>query len=264
MADHHGPINLNVNVNQVNTQTQPGQSQNTSGCLGCLGIIGVLMVVGFIGKAFEASPVLGSLLVAVIVIGVVGVIVGKVNAAQAEKRAAAAAQAAEARAAEIRADIESRAAVDAVGGCMWCGHPESHRAENGYAVHPRDWHTLEVEEAVRMAIGGTAAPAPSTPPSHSIPFQQQPPQPTGPSAAAPPPQPLASSTQRSLHIRRPQRHDRDAELLDQLRYDGSGECQWCGSPTKHRSDTGRAVHPAKFHKAEYEAERDAGGPSTGT
>lgn len=135
MVERNGPVN--VNVNQTNAQTNDAAS--TTGCLGCLGVIGLVMMVGFIGTAFDTSPVLGSLLVGVIALAVVFTVVGKISAAQEEKRAAAATRAAEARAAEIRADIESRATVDAIGGCMWCGHPGAHRAQNGHAVHPRDW-----------------------------------------------------------------------------------------------------------------------------
>lgn len=253
MVDRHGPINVNVNVSQANNQTNQGPSADNNGCLGCVGVLGVVMIVGLIGKAFEASPILGSLLVAVIVLSVVFLIVGKVSAVQDKKRAAAAAEAAQVRAAEVRADIESRATVDAIGGCMWCGHPGSHRAENGHAVHPRDWHAVEVDDAVRVAVEGTGS-SPSAPTGTT-----RPPQPPAPSAPLPVPRHPAGMP-RTPHPGSP---GREARLHDQLRYDQSGECRWCGSPTEHRNETGRIIHPAKVHRAEYEAERDAAGGAPG-
>lgn len=257
MSDRHGPINVNVNVSQANTQVNQATSPDNSGCLGCLGMVGLLMVVGLIAKAFDASPVLGGLIVAVIAVTVLFLIVGKVSAVQDEKKAAAAAKAAEVRAAEIRADIESRATVDAIGGCMWCGHPESHRAENGHAVHPRDWHALEVDEAIRAAVDGPRpATAPSPPPTdHMTRLQIERPSPPTWSTAVPE-RPVARHA--APHHGQPPRVDGEAQLLDQLSYNETGECQWCGSPREHRSESGRIIHPAKFHQAEYEAERNFG------
>lgn len=246
MVERNGPVNVNVNVNQTNAQTNDAASN--TGCLGCLGVIGLVMMVGFIGTAFDTSPVLGSLLVGVIALAVVFTVVGKISAAQEEKRAAAAARAAEARAAEIRADIESRATVDAIGGCMWCGHPGAHRAQNGHAVHPRDWHALDVEEAIHAAVNGPAQPPPTYTPRHS---------PGATSAIDAPSLPQAAFG--NTHQAHPGQSERDARLLDQLSYAESGECRWCGSPVPHRSDAGRIVHPARYHRDEYEAERDAGG-----
>ncbi|ALE73537.1 hypothetical protein FRP1_11570 [Pseudonocardia sp. EC080625-04] len=230
-------------MSQANTQNAGGAGGG--GCLGCLGVISLVMVVGFIGKAFEASPVLGSVLVGVIVLAVVFTVVGKISAAQDEKRAAA-----EARAAGIRADIESRATVDAIGGCMWCGHAGAHRAQNGHAVHPRDWHALDVEEAIRVAVGGPGHPAPTpVPPA-------QPQEVRGDVGSSPYSPAFATG---NIDHRYRERSEPDARLLEQLSYDESGECQWCGAPVPHRNDTGRIVHPARYHRAEYEAERDAGG-----
>lgn len=49
----------------------------------------------------------------------------------------------------IRQEVESLASVDAVGGCGWCGSPSAHLNDQGYPVHPRHWHSAEVEERIR-------------------------------------------------------------------------------------------------------------------
>ncbi|MFC5064767.1 hypothetical protein [Actinomycetospora atypica] len=267
MADHHGPINVNVNVSQSQSQTR-SQHNTNNGRSGCLTVFGFLILVGIIGKAFEASPVLGGLIVTVIVVAVAWGLLARYNAEQEEKRAEAAKAAAAAKAAEVRSEIESRASIDAVGGCGWCGYPESHRGATGHPVHPRDWHALDVEEAVRAANGSPGAnSAPhlvdpqSAPRPNVLPQPQRAPEPrpevvrpvSPPVTPATPPLPRAP--QRSSGMRRPPRVEQHDELLAQLRYDDAGECQWCGSPSEHRTEFGRVVHPAKFHRAEYEAER---------
>ncbi|MEQ3553385.1 hypothetical protein WIS52_23185 [Pseudonocardia nematodicida] len=264
MADRSGPVNVNVNVSQTNAPVAQSSS-SSNGCLGCLGVFGVLAAIGTVANIAEASPAAGAFLI----LGVVGiaawVIVSKVKASQAKQRALEAVQLAEANAAAVRADIESRATVDAAGGCMWCGQRAPHRAENGHPVHPRDWHALEVEEAVRLAVGAPAGPsavhglsAPAVaPPSSSqwmvppqpAPQPWSPTQPPAPQAWSPQQQPQPAPAAPAAGA------GRDAGLLAQLRYSDTGECLWCGSPVEHRTETGRVIHPARFHQAEYEAER---------
>ena len=49
-----------------------------------------------------------------------------------------------------RRDVESRAVVDAGGGCGWCGSRVAHRDfRSGSVVLPRDHHRAEIEDAVR-------------------------------------------------------------------------------------------------------------------
>jgi hypothetical protein len=49
----------------------------------------------------------------------------------------------------IRQEVESLAAINAVGGCGWCGSPSAHLNDSGYLVHPRHWHAAEIEERIR-------------------------------------------------------------------------------------------------------------------
>jgi ABC-type nickel/cobalt efflux system permease component RcnA len=48
-------------------------------------------------------------------------------------------------------EIESRAAVDATGGCGWCGSRLAHRDDRGETVHPREHHRAEIDEQLRSA-----------------------------------------------------------------------------------------------------------------
>ncbi|MFP5021863.1 hypothetical protein [Pseudonocardia phyllosphaerae] len=63
------------------------------------------------------------------------------------KRAKAAAAAAR------RREVESRASVDATGGCGWCGTRVAHRDDAGALVHPLDHHRGEVEATLRGVPG---------------------------------------------------------------------------------------------------------------
>ncbi|RZT88759.1 hypothetical protein EV383_5704 [Pseudonocardia sediminis] len=50
-----------------------------------------------------------------------------------------------------RDEIESRASVDAAGGCGWCGSRIAHRDDRGTLVFPVDFHRAEIEEQLRSA-----------------------------------------------------------------------------------------------------------------
>jgi hypothetical protein len=66
-------------------------------------------------------------------------------------RPAREAQRAAAVAAARRAEVESRAVVDAAGGCGWCGTRISHRdVRTGHVVPPREFHHDEVEQAIAI------------------------------------------------------------------------------------------------------------------
>ncbi|MEQ3553386.1 hypothetical protein WIS52_23190 [Pseudonocardia nematodicida] len=235
MADH---IHVNVNVSQTNAagSEPPAEPPNLSFGRYLLIVIGVLIAIGVVAELGENSPAAGAL----VVLGAIGaafyLMLGRIRAHKDEQRALADARLAVAHATATRTDIESRATADAAGGCMWCGLRDAHRAENGHPVHPRDWHALEVEEAVRAATG--AAPAARSSGLPAVPPQMTESSSTLPSRSTPPGSPA------------------DAGLLAQLRYSDTGECLWCGSPVEHRTETGRVIHPARFHQAEYEAERD--------
>lgn len=48
-----------------------------------------------------------------------------------------------------RAEVESRAVVDAAGGCGWCGSRIAHRDDRtGRLVAPREFHRVDIEEAI--------------------------------------------------------------------------------------------------------------------
>ncbi|MCD2188418.1 hypothetical protein [Actinomycetospora soli] len=48
-----------------------------------------------------------------------------------------------------RAEVESRAVVDAAGGCGWCGSRIAHRDhETGGLVMPADFHRDEIERTI--------------------------------------------------------------------------------------------------------------------
>ncbi|HEY2225132.1 hypothetical protein [Actinomycetospora sp.] len=61
------------------------------------------------------------------------------------------AQQAAAAAAARRTEVESRAVVDAAGGCGWCGSRIAHRdARTGALMPPREFHRDEVEQAIAI------------------------------------------------------------------------------------------------------------------
>lgn len=66
-------------------------------------------------------------------------------------RARRAGTAAGARAAERRAEVESRAVVDAAGGCGWCGSRVAHRDSTGRLVIPREHHREDIELTLATA-----------------------------------------------------------------------------------------------------------------
>lgn len=50
-----------------------------------------------------------------------------------------------------RAEVESRAVVDAAGGCGWCGTRIAHRDDRtGRVLLPREFHRDEVEQAIAV------------------------------------------------------------------------------------------------------------------
>jgi ABC-type nickel/cobalt efflux system permease component RcnA len=53
-------------------------------------------------------------------------------------------------AARRRAEVESRAFIDAAGGCGWCGSRIAHVDTAGRSVLPRDWHRDEIEVVLRV------------------------------------------------------------------------------------------------------------------
>lgn len=44
-----------------------------------------------------------------------------------------------------RAELESRAVLDAAGRCGWCGSPDLHRDERGFPVTPLTHHRAEID-----------------------------------------------------------------------------------------------------------------------
>ncbi|MHC1563654.1 hypothetical protein ACR9E3_32280 [Actinomycetospora sp. C-140] len=63
----------------------------------------------------------------------------------AQRRARRAAEAVVAR----RHEIESRAVLDAAGGCGWCGMASGHRDHRtGWAITPRAYHRHEIEQTL--------------------------------------------------------------------------------------------------------------------
>lgn len=73
------------------------------------------------------------------------------RAAQDRDRRAAASLAAR------RREIESRAVMDAAGGCGWCGMPTGHRDHrSGRPVSPRAYHRYEIDQDL-AAVGRRVA-----------------------------------------------------------------------------------------------------------
>jgi ABC-type nickel/cobalt efflux system permease component RcnA len=68
-------------------------------------------------------------------------------------RSAKAAQARELAARQRRQELESRATVDAAGGCGWCGSRILHRDSNGTVIRPVDHHRAEIEEQLGLELG---------------------------------------------------------------------------------------------------------------
>jgi ABC-type nickel/cobalt efflux system permease component RcnA len=65
------------------------------------------------------------------------------------RRSAKAVQDRESAAQRRRAELESRAAVDAAGGCGWCGSRVAHWDRRGALVSPLDHHRPEIEDLLR-------------------------------------------------------------------------------------------------------------------
>jgi ABC-type nickel/cobalt efflux system permease component RcnA len=64
-------------------------------------------------------------------------------------RSAKAARDNESAARRRRVELESRATVDAAGGCGWCGSRIAHWDGRGTLVSPLDYHRADIEELLR-------------------------------------------------------------------------------------------------------------------
>src|SRR3954447_17970488 len=64
-------------------------------------------------------------------------------------RSAKAARDSESAAQRRRVELESRATVDAAGGCGWCGSRIAHWDGRGTLVSPLDHHRADIEELLR-------------------------------------------------------------------------------------------------------------------
>jgi hypothetical protein len=48
------------------------------------------------------------------------------------------------------AEVESRAFIDAAGGCGWCGSRIAHVDTAGRSILPRDWHRNDIGAVLRV------------------------------------------------------------------------------------------------------------------
>ncbi|NMO90688.1 hypothetical protein [Actinomycetospora sp. TBRC 11914] len=105
---------------------------------GCGTLIGVLLLVGL------AILVIKWALITAAILAVPFGVWWLVDRSR-QRRRVDAAGAAAAR----RAEVESRAVVDAAGGCGWCGSRIPHRDDRtGVPVSPRRFHRDEIEETI--------------------------------------------------------------------------------------------------------------------
>jgi hypothetical protein len=112
---------------------------------GCGTLIGVLLLIGLAILIIKWALITAAILA--VPFGVWWVL-DRSRRTRPEREARRAAAASAAR----RAEVESRAVVDAAGGCGWCGSRIAHRdPRTGQVALPREFHRDEIEQAIAIA-----------------------------------------------------------------------------------------------------------------
>jgi hypothetical protein len=113
-------------------------ARRTSPAGGCGTLVGVLLLVGLAILVIKWALITAAILA--VPFGVWWLVDRSRQRRRVEAVGAAAAR---------RAEVESRAVVDAAGGCGWCGSRIPHRDDRtGAPVTPRRFHRDEIEETI--------------------------------------------------------------------------------------------------------------------
>jgi hypothetical protein len=113
-------------------------ARRTSPAGGCGTLVGVLLLVGLAILVIKWALITAAILA--VPFGVWWLVDRSRQRRRVEAVGAAAAR---------RAEVESRAVVDAAGGCGWCGSRIPHRDDRtGAPVTPRRFHHDEIEETI--------------------------------------------------------------------------------------------------------------------
>jgi hypothetical protein len=119
-------------------------SRRSSPAGGCGTLIGVVLLIGLAILIIKCALITAAILA--VPFGIWWVLDRSKRTRPArEARRAAAVSAAR------RAEVVSRAVVDAAGGCGWCGSRIAHRDDRtGHVVLPLEFHRDEVEQAITL------------------------------------------------------------------------------------------------------------------
>ncbi len=118
-----------------------------------------LRIAGWVAAAALSLLMITGVLATVVLLAVPFALWWVIDRAGRGRRSRAAQAAADEYVAGRRAEVESRAVVDAAGGCGWCGSRTAHRAPDGRLVMPREHHRADIEHTLIMASATAASAA---------------------------------------------------------------------------------------------------------